>query len=107
MAIHTDESLANIEILPGVYYSAEPDKLEQLVADKEKLVRFFAGYAGWGAGQLENELSAGAWQTAAATGDYVFHDGDDLWHTVRKDIASSVIFSTLKIKHVPQDPSLN
>jgi len=107
LAIHLDESLANIEILPGVYYTAESEKLEQLVADKDKLARFFAGYAGWGAGQLEKELSEGAWQTLPAGEEYVFHTGDDLWQTLRKSLASDVLLSTLHIKHVPPDPSMN
>lgn len=35
-------------------------------------VRFLVGYAGWGPGQLERELKAGAWLQAQATDDLVF-----------------------------------
>jgi putative transcriptional regulator len=46
-------------------------------------LRLFAGYAGWGAGQLEEELAGGAWIVADATGGDAFTDSpDDLWRTV-------------------------
>ena len=107
LAIHIDHTLANIEILPGVFYTAESEKLEELVAEKDKLARFFAGYAGWGAGQLEKELGESSWETMPAGVEHVFHDGDDLWQTVRKELSSAVLLSTLHIKHVPPDPSMN
>ena len=38
------------------------------------------GYAGWGAGQLENELRQNAWLTVPATTDIVFDTPyDELW----------------------------
>ena len=35
-------------------------------------LRFFAGYAGWGAQQLESELAQGAWLTADVTPALIF-----------------------------------
>lgn len=37
------------------------------------------GYAGWGPGQLENELSHNAWLIAPATWDLIFGDPDLMW----------------------------
>ncbi len=37
------------------------------------------GYAGWGPGQLETELSHNAWLIAPATQDLIFGDPDLLW----------------------------
>lgn len=48
-------------------------------------VRIFAGYSGWGAGQLEAELSVGGWVITDAEADDVFTDRPDLlWSQVLK-----------------------
>jgi putative transcriptional regulator len=46
-------------------------------------VRVFRGYAGWGPGQLEGEIDAGAWLVLDAEPDDVFAtEPDELWRTV-------------------------
>lgn len=46
-------------------------------------VLFAFGYAGWGAGQLGEEVVRGDWSLAKATGDLVFGDGrGDVWERV-------------------------
>ena len=43
----------------------------------------FRGYAGWAAGQLDDELAAGAWMVFDARREDVFHDNpEDLWRLV-------------------------
>ncbi|OHB80404.1 MAG: hypothetical protein A2W31_07380 [Planctomycetes bacterium RBG_16_64_10] len=107
MAVHTLECLKEIEVLPHVYFSAESDNLERLVVTKGDPVRFFVGFAGWAPGQLEAELKTGSWRTTVATAEHIFQGGADLWEQITKQITSSVLLSTLKIKHVPDDPSMN
>ena len=66
--------------------------------------RVFAGYAGWGAGQLEAELEEGSWIVVSAQPDDVFAaDPDELWKTVlhRKGGKFTLIAS------MPFDPGLN
>jgi putative transcriptional regulator len=66
--------------------------------------RVFAGYAGWGAGQLDAELDEGSWIVEPAIADDVFTDEpDDLWGTVlrRKGPRYALMAS------MPFDPSLN
>ncbi|MCC5856566.1 MAG: YqgE/AlgH family protein [Ectothiorhodospiraceae bacterium] len=39
------------------------------------------GYAGWGAGQLEQEMAANAWLNGPADPDIIFHHGNEQrWH---------------------------
>jgi putative transcriptional regulator len=107
IAIHTDEDLAEMVVLPGVFLSAQKGNLDRLVRQEEHLYRIFLGHSGWGGNQLETELEQGAWLTTPATIEYIFRDEDGLWETVAKHIGDDVLLSSLKIKHIPKDPSMN
>ena len=66
--------------------------------------RVFAGYAGWGAGQLEAEIEEGSWITERASVADVFTDRPaELWSRVlRRKGPEYRLMSTM-----PFDPSLN
>src|SRR5581483_9592458 len=99
-----------VEIVPGAYFSAEPEKLEQFVAHKEggpEQLRFFVGCSGWGEGQLERELEEDAWMIAPASLDTIFGNEAELWERAMRTAADARLVSVLHIKHVPTDPSLN
>lgn len=107
MAIHTREGLADIEVMPGIYFAAEKDKLEDLMGEPQERLRVFVGHSGWAGGQLEGELKEGAWLTMPAKLDYVFCDEADLWHKVTREIGKSMLMDIVKPKHVPDDPGMN
>jgi putative transcriptional regulator len=73
------------------------------VAAATRRVRVFAGYAGWGGGQLEAELEEPSWVTEPASVDDVFEVHGDLWAAVlrRKGGAFKLVAT------MPEDPSLN
>jgi len=66
--------------------------------------RVFAGYAGWGAGQLETELAAGGWILERALPEDVFAERpEDLWSLVlRRKGGEFAMLATM-----PFDPSTN
>lgn len=67
-------------------------------------VRLFAGYAGWGAGQLEAELEEPAWIVVAAEPTDPFADDPDaLWREAVARAGGSVSL----MKSMPYDPGLN
>jgi putative transcriptional regulator len=74
------------------------------VADVARRVRVFAGYAGWGAGQLEAELESLDWIVEDAEPDDVFAPADaDLWASVlRRKGREFRLVATM-----PLDPGLN
>ncbi len=107
LAIHTVKPLGEFEVPPGVYLAAQREHLELLVQQTEHPFRLFIGHAGWGQGQLENELSQGAWLTTPATRELIFAENEDLWSTVVRRIGRSIIRSALNIKHMPNNVTLN
>jgi putative transcriptional regulator len=67
-------------------------------------LRVFAGYAGWGPGQLDGEVEEGAWYVLDGAPDDVFcHRPDVLWRDVlRRQGGELALVSTF-----PADPTLN
>jgi len=77
---------------------ADVDELDSVRA------RVFAGYSGWGPGQLEGELEESSWIVVPAEPDDAFApDPDELWRTVlhRKGGKFALIAT------MPYDPKLN
>jgi putative transcriptional regulator len=75
-------------VVPGVFVGTSPDVFENVVAsslndddNKEDFqFRVYAGYSGWGAGQLEDEMNRGDWFTIPASADFVFdREPYDVW----------------------------
>jgi len=66
--------------------------------------RVFAGYAGWGAGQLEDELERDDWFLEPAQPDDAFTDApDELWADVLR--RKGGIYEL--VSRIPEDPSVN
>jgi putative transcriptional regulator len=75
-----------------------------LAAGTTRRARVFAGYSGWSAGQLDDELEADGWIVAQATREDVFEAGEELWSSVLRRQGGSyyALLATM-----PADPSLN
>jgi putative transcriptional regulator len=65
-------------------------------------VRVFAGYAGWGAGQLDDEMEQEAWILEDTHPDDPFCDGD-LW----ADVLARKGGEFALLARIPADPSVN
>ncbi|MDX2849739.1 YqgE/AlgH family protein [Actinacidiphila glaucinigra] len=76
----------------------------ELLAAEMGSLRIFAGYAGWGPGQLEDELVEGAWYVVESEpGDVFSPDPDRLWRSVLRRQRSELAM----VATYPDDPSLN
>ena len=69
--------------IAGTIASADLTADPALVAAEVRGMRVFRGYAGWGPGQLEGEIEAGAWLVLdSEPGDVFSDEPDELWRTV-------------------------
>ncbi|MFF3559120.1 YqgE/AlgH family protein [Streptomyces sp. NPDC002574] len=76
----------------------------ELLAAELGSLRIFAGYAGWGPGQLEDELVEGAWYVVESEpGDVFSPDPEQLWRSVLRRQRSELAM----VATYPDDPSLN
>lgn len=70
------------QVMKGVYLGGNLETLERLVTKPEptETFRAYAGYAGWGPGQLEFEMAQGSWATVRADPTKIFaKDPSELW----------------------------
>ena len=76
----------------------------EVVVDATTRRRVFAGYAGWGAGQLEDELAREDWIVEASHADDAFTEQPDaLWSDVLR--RKGGIYEL--VARMPEDPSVN
>lgn len=101
LAEFDDVEQAAAPIMDGVgFMPADAEPAELAI----KRLRLFAGYSGWGSGQLEDELAGDSWIVVDAAAEDAFADDpDELWRTVlqRKGGAFSLM------ENMPYDPGLN
>ena len=107
--IHTLGSIIpnSKQIIDGIYFGGDFDAVIQLMNDKritKNEIRFFVGYSGWEAEQLNNEIRDDAWIVQTAKNELCMnYSTPKLW---------SDIIKTKKMEHaiwanMPKDPSLN
>ena len=87
----------DVVLVPGLGELAD-------VIDGAGNVRVFAGYAGWGPGQLDDELGRDDWIVAPAqAGDVFSEDPDTLWGSVLERKGGQYAL----LARMPEDPSQN
>lgn len=76
-----------VPVIDGVRFSRSPEVLRAVARRPVPQMEIFLGYAGWGAGQLVDEIIEGAWIVAPASADLVFDSPrDSLWEAVLRGI---------------------
>ncbi len=94
-----EELDAATECAPGVALTHHVADLGRLAAERLPRLRLFLGYAGWGAGQLVEEILRDDWLLAPVREELVFSDEPDrVWeealHSVGVDPATLPSWST-------------
>jgi putative transcriptional regulator len=99
-----DDDPVGVRRIIGSVGLIDLDAPAEVVAGGVAGLRIFAGYAGWSAGQVEQEIEQGAWYVLDAESRDPFSDSpQDLWHQVlRRQRGDLALLSTY-----PEDPALN
>ncbi len=98
-----DPDEAGVVVIEDIGFVALDDALEVGPPDLER-TRVFAGVAGWGPEQLEDELERDDWIIEPAALDDIFTDDpEELWSTVLRRKGGEYEL----VARMPFDPSLN
>lgn len=75
------------EVAKGIRFSRSPEVLGELAQAPPAHMRVFLGYAGWGPGQLQQEMIQGAWLVAPVEPRVVFESApDSMWEEVMRGL---------------------
>jgi putative transcriptional regulator len=70
----------------NIFWGGDIDSIRGLIKTgkiNKSQIRFFIGYSGWSAGQLERELKENSWVIAKVNSNIVLNNsGDDIWKKV-------------------------
>ena len=111
MVLHERSDLAeeSMDVLDGLWLVSDTGPVTRLVTDslsRAGRVRFLAGYAGWGAGQLEGEWLTGCWRALPATAEAVLDEAATLWERLTR-VHTARLLGGVNPDIVPIDPSAN
>jgi putative transcriptional regulator len=103
IVLHDNPAAGGEEIVTGVRFSMDKEDIEWLMEHHKGAIKYFAGYSGWGAGQLDAEIDEGAWLLTPATADHIFEKQGD-WSKLSTWLA---LGKKIDIERIPDDPSVN
>ena len=104
--LHSDQFVPDANVMANLSLGHSLDSLVELGESfsTTRKIKMFAGYAGWSAGQLENEMKRKAWLTYPASLELVFDTApEQLWQTV----LSRKGWKYKLLSQMPEDPSVN
>lgn len=110
MVLHggvADPGLEETRVLEGVTFSSDRDAIRPVLAGAVRPARFFAGYAGWGPGQLESEIEDGGWVLGTLDAEVLFDAGVDPWARLLGGSAQGSVLDGVNPDILPEDPLRN
>jgi putative transcriptional regulator len=114
IVLHKDANKGQMEVYDGIFLSSDADAVKSLVDDVADPMKFFVGYAGWSAMQLESELAEGAWQVAEINSNLILSTPGELWEELQKRIKAigkSMVQTAMRPavdpKLIPPNPHVN
>jgi len=104
--LHSDTFLSDANVIPNLALGHSLETLTEIAESfsATRKVRMFAGYSGWGPGQLEGEMARKAWLTHPASLELILEtDPATLWQKVLQSMGPKYKLLSL----MPEDLSLN
>ena len=106
--LHRVDSLEEATLIcDGMYTGGDLDALRsesECSTAEPPYLRFYLGYASWAPGQLQAEISVGAWILSPGDPELVFsEEPETVWHRALHTMGGKYA----AMSFIPEDPSLN
>lgn len=107
--IHTlgDKIDNSAEIIEGLYWGGDLEQIKEMITLKmldPKDIRFYIGYSGWAAKQLDGELKKNSWVVSRMSAPKLLNtDPANLWDVSLKKLGAEYSYWT----NFPADPVMN
>jgi putative transcriptional regulator len=106
--IHTlgDKIPGCFHIKDNIYWGGDFEKLKNMIKAgmvKHSDIRFFLGYSGWDAGQLQEELSEDSWLVSDIQPSLIMQLKQQLWIDMVKNLGGKYSLW----ENFPENPSMN
>jgi putative transcriptional regulator len=102
-----DKIPKSVRIDENIFWGGDIDIIRKLIQTgtiQQSQIRFFLGYSGWSAGQLERELKENSWVIAKVRSDIIMNKrGIDAW----KDVLKSFKNKYRIWADFPESPDMN
>lgn len=96
-----------LELGQGIRLGIDPDTFRKVVAEARlpgEHLNAYVGYAGWGDGQLDDELAGRSWIPCTASENLLFEtDPESMWETALRSLGPEYG----RLVTIPIDPRLN
>lgn len=97
----------SVHVGGNIFWGGDIDTIRILIRDRKiekSQIRFFLGYSGWSAGQLEHELKEDSWMIAKVNPDIVMNSrGEDTWKRVLRGFSNKYRMWA----EFPESPEMN
>lgn len=95
------------KVVDDLYWGGNYEQIKTLLnigKIEEKDIRFFVGYSGWAAGQLDRELEEDAWVITTTEAAFIFDTpADKFWRSILRNMGGKHRI----LSNYPIDPRLN
>ncbi|HEY4785373.1 MAG TPA: YqgE/AlgH family protein [Bacteroidales bacterium] len=106
--LHTlgDEIPNSVHVLGNIYWGGDFDSVKEMLRSGEispDQIRFFLGYSGWHAGQLENELEQNSWLVTEIKPSQIMKPNSNIWKNTLSQLGEKYRIWA----NFPENPGLN
>lgn len=89
--LRRDPGGSALPLFGGLYVTGKAEAIKAIIEKAPEDARYFAGFVGWLAGELENEIARGFWQVAEPDAKLVFRqDTSGMWEELSRGLGNTL-----------------